>query len=135
MKGSAYTICFAAVLGTTCALLLTAAAGFTKKYREANQEAEEALNILLALKVPLQENVSSKQVVEARDKNVEEQMRGDLTTYVYKVNDEVLATAMRFAARCRRDHKLLDDLARFQIPILGPPSRPPITAYGIEVAY
>ena len=97
MKGSAYTICFAAVLGTTCALLLTAAAGFTKKYREANQEAEEALNILLALKVPLQENVSSKQVVEARDKNVEEQMRGDLTTYVYKVNDEVLATAMRFA--------------------------------------
>ena len=65
MKGSAYTIGFAAVLGTVCALLLTAAAGFTKKYREANQEAEEAVNILLALKVPLQEKVTSKQVVDA----------------------------------------------------------------------
>ena len=97
MKGSAYTIGFAAVLGTVCALLLTAAAGFTKKYREANQEAEEAVNILLALKVPLQEDMSSKQVVEAREDNVKEQMRGDLTTYEYKPNGKVLATAMRFA--------------------------------------
>ena len=97
MKGSAYTICFAAVLGTTCALLLTAAAGFTKKYREDNQEAEEAVNILLALKVPLQENMSSKQVREARKDNVKEKTLGDLTTYEYKPNDKVLATAMRFA--------------------------------------
>jgi Na+-transporting NADH:ubiquinone oxidoreductase subunit C len=97
VKGSAYTICFAAVLGTTCALLLTAAAGFTKKYREDNQEAEEAVNILLALKVPLQENMSSKQVLEAREDNVTEKTQGDLTTYEYEANGEVLATAMRFA--------------------------------------
>ena len=100
MKGSAYTIGFAAVLGSVCALLLTAAASFTRPYKEANQQAEEALNILLALKVPLPENVTSKQVVEAREKNIKEQTRGDLTTYVYsppEANGQVLATAVRFA--------------------------------------
>ncbi len=97
MKGSAYTIGYAAVLGTVCALLLTAAASFTEPYKEANQKAEEALNILLALKVPLPENVSSRQVVEARERNVQEKMRGYLTTYEYEVNGKVLATAMRFA--------------------------------------
>ncbi|MHC4073427.1 MAG: FMN-binding protein [Planctomycetota bacterium] len=100
MKGSAYTIGYAAVLGSVCALLLTAAAGFTKKYREANQEAEEAVNILLALKVPLQEDMSSKQVVDARKENVQEKTLGDITTYDYSppdANDEVLATAVRFS--------------------------------------
>ncbi len=100
MKGSAYILGYAAVLGSTCALLLTAAASFTKPYKEANQRAEEALNILLALKVPLPDNLSSRQVVEARDKNVEEQTRGDLTTYIYsppEANGKVLATAIRFS--------------------------------------
>jgi Na+-transporting NADH:ubiquinone oxidoreductase subunit C len=100
VKNNIYTLFYAGVLGTVCSLLLTAAASFTKPYKEANQESEEALNILLALKVPLQENMSSKQVVEARDKNVKEQMRGDLTTYVYsppEANGKVLATAMRFS--------------------------------------
>ena len=45
MKGSAYTIGFAAVLGSTCALLLTAAAHFTGPYKEANQRAEELAGI------------------------------------------------------------------------------------------
>ncbi len=97
MKGSLYALVYAAVLGAVCALLLTGAADFTEDRRVANQKAEEALNILLALKVPLPDSVSSKQVVEAHKENVQEQMQGDLTTYEYEVNGKVLATAMRFA--------------------------------------
>jgi len=100
VKGSAYTIGYAAVLGSACALLLTAAASFTKPYKEANQKAEEALNILLALKVPLPEGVSSRELVETREKNVRENTLGDITTYDYSppdANGKVLATALRFA--------------------------------------
>jgi len=100
VKGSAYTLIYAAVLGTVCATVLTFAASFTKPYKEANQKAEEAKNILLALKVPLPETPSSKEVVDAREKNVQEKQLGELTTYVYsppEANGKVLATAMRFA--------------------------------------
>ena len=97
MKGSAYTILFSAALGTACALLLTAVAGFTRERQEYNREAEEALNILLALKVPLSKGASSEEVVKAREDSVKEKKEGDLTTYVYEVNGEIKATAMRFA--------------------------------------
>ena len=95
MKGSAYTLGYAAVLGSVCALLLTAAASFTKPYQEANREAEEALNILLALKVPLPDRITSKQVVEIRNQNIQGEER-----YVYSppdANGVVLAVAIRFA--------------------------------------
>jgi Na+-transporting NADH:ubiquinone oxidoreductase subunit C len=88
------------VLGSVCALLLTGAAHLTEPYKEDNQKAEEALNILLALKVPLQEDMSSKQIVDARKENVREKTLGDITTYDYSppdANDEVLATAVRFS--------------------------------------
>jgi len=100
VKGSVYTLGYAAVLGSVCALLLTGAASFTAPYREANAEAEEALNILLALKVPLPAEISSKQVVKIRDENVQEKKRGDITTYVYsgaEANSKVLAVAIRFS--------------------------------------
>ena len=100
MKGSTYTICFAAVLGSVCALLLTAAAHVTGPYKEANQQAEEALNILLALKVPLPDKPSSKQVVEIRENNVQEKERVGITIYEYSPpgdEDKVLGIAMRFA--------------------------------------
>ena len=100
MKGSVYTLGYAAALGAVCALLLTGAASFTAPYREANAEAEEALNILLALKVPLPAEISSKQVVKMRDENVQEKKRGDITTYVYsppEANGKVLAVAIRFS--------------------------------------
>ena len=97
MKGSVYTLIYAAVLGSACALLLTGAAEFTEEARKANAEAEEALNILLALKVPLPDNVTSKQVVEIREQNVQGE---DL--YIYSppdANGTVLAVAIRFAGR------------------------------------
>jgi Na+-transporting NADH:ubiquinone oxidoreductase subunit C len=101
VKGSAYTVFFSAALGTACALLLTAAASFTKPYQEANKLADEARNILEALKVPRQEGASwasapSAEAVEAREEKVKEKKLGDLTTYVYEVNGQTKATAMRF---------------------------------------
>ena len=41
MKGNIYTIIYAAVLGTACAMVLTFAASFTAPYQEANRKAEE----------------------------------------------------------------------------------------------
>jgi Na+-transporting NADH:ubiquinone oxidoreductase subunit C len=100
VKGNTYTIGFAAVLGCVCALLLTAAASFTKPYKQANQKAEEALNILKALKVPLPQDVSSMEVVEIREKNVQEKEMDGLTSYVYsppEADGKVLGVAVRFA--------------------------------------
>ena len=100
MKGSPYTIGYAAVLGSTCALLLTAAASFTKPYRDANKEAEEARNILLALNVPGAEEATSKEVLVLRDEKVQEIPRGDIKTYTYSpggANAKPEAVAIRFA--------------------------------------
>lgn len=100
MKGSAYTIGFAAALGLVCALLLTAAADFTKPYKEANQKAEEARNILLVLNVPGAMEGTSKEVVALRDEKVREAKIGDVTTYSYSpggANAKPEAVAIRFA--------------------------------------
>jgi Na+-transporting NADH:ubiquinone oxidoreductase subunit C len=83
MKGNVYTLVYAAVLGTACALVLTFAASFTAPYKKANAEAEEVKNILLALNVSMPEKASSEQLLEIYKKNVQEQKRGDITTYVY----------------------------------------------------
>ena len=83
MKANVYTLVYAAVLGTACAMVLTFAASFTKPYKDANKKAEENKNILLALNVSIPDNASSEQLVEIYNKNVQVQERGDLTTYVY----------------------------------------------------
>jgi len=98
MKGSVYTLVYAAVLGTVCALVLTFAASFTAPYKLANAKAEEVKNILLALNVSVPEKASSEELVEIYKKNVIEKERGGITTYVYTPsgnNDG--AIAMRFA--------------------------------------
>lgn len=100
MKGNVYTLFYAAALGSICALLLTAAASFTAPYKKANAEAEEALNILLALKAPLPANASAAQVLKFLEDNVQQKKRGDITMYVYSPPDaagKVLALAMRFS--------------------------------------
>ncbi len=98
MKGSAYTIVYAAVLGTVCALVLTFAASFTAPYKQANAEAEEVKNILLALNVSIPDKASSEEMVKIYKENVQEEQRGGITTYVYtpSANNDG-AIAMRFA--------------------------------------
>ncbi|MHC4626395.1 MAG: FMN-binding protein [Planctomycetota bacterium] len=102
MKGSAYTLIYAAALGTVCATVLTFAARFTASYQEDNRKAEEDRNILQALNIPRQDGTSwdrapSAEVVKARKENVKEKHGEDLTTYVYEVNGKTEAAAMRFA--------------------------------------
>ena len=98
MKGSVYTIVYAAVLGTVCALVLTFAASFTAPYKQANAEAEEVKNILLALSVSIPDKASSEEMVKIYKENVREETRGGITTYVYtpSANNEG-SIAMRFA--------------------------------------
>ncbi|MHC4508338.1 MAG: FMN-binding protein [Planctomycetota bacterium] len=99
MKGNVYTLCYAAVLGIVCALLLTAAASLTAPYKKANAEAEEILNILLALNVPLDGKPSRDELANLYEENVSEDKRGDITTYVYTPPppDPNGAIAVRFA--------------------------------------
>lgn len=98
MKGNVYTLVYAAVLGTACSMVLTFAASFTAPYKKANAEAEEVKNILLALNVSIPEKVSSGELVEIYKKNVREQQRGGITTYVYTpAGGGEGAIAIRFA--------------------------------------
>jgi len=100
VKGSVYTLVYATVLGTVCAAVLTFAATFTKPYQDANREAEEALNILLALNVPDADIATRKEVLALREEKVQEIERGGIMTYVYSpggANAQPEAVAIRFA--------------------------------------
>jgi Na+-transporting NADH:ubiquinone oxidoreductase subunit C len=99
LKGNIYTLVFAAWLGTVCALLLTVAATFTAPYQATNREAEEILNILTALKVPLDLGVSPEQLVEIFSENVNKEVQGERTLYVYSpdAQGEPEAIAVGFA--------------------------------------
>lgn len=87
MKGNIYTLSYAAILSTVCALLLAGAASFTGPYQEANKKAEETLNILTALKVPLDEKVSAAELGEIYEANVTEKQQGEITLYIYSPAD------------------------------------------------
>jgi Na+-transporting NADH:ubiquinone oxidoreductase subunit C len=99
MKGNVYTLCYAGILGAVCAFMLTAAASFTAPYKAANQEAEEVLNILGALKVPFEEGASSKELLDIFNKDVRSEMRGDMEIFVYSPKEaagETEAVVVRF---------------------------------------
>jgi len=100
VKGSLYSLIYAAVLGTVCALLLTAAADVTAPYRQANAKAEEVRNIFAVLEVPLPPDTSAKQLSEVFEKNIREEQRNGITTYVYfkpEAQGEIQAIALRFS--------------------------------------
>lgn len=102
MKGSVYTLVYAAVLGSVCALLLTAAASVTAPYRQANAEAEEILNILIVLDVNLPPDTSAKELGEVFKKTIREEQRGGIAAYVYfkpEAQERIEAIALRFSGR------------------------------------
>jgi len=70
MKGNAYTICFAAILGTVCALLLTGVAEFTEETRERNKVAEKNRNIFTALNIEYDKKASSEELVKIFENNI-----------------------------------------------------------------
>ena len=81
MKGSAYTLGYAAVLGAACALLLTGVASFTAPYRIANADADRKRNILAVLEVPCPEKVSSEELVAIFEANVRDEKTDELEIY------------------------------------------------------
>jgi Na+-transporting NADH:ubiquinone oxidoreductase subunit C len=82
-----YTLLYAAVLGTVCALLLTAAGRFTAPYREANERAEEITALLEVLKIPVPEDATADEIVSVFDENVHTEMRNGLQLTVYQPPD------------------------------------------------
>ncbi len=100
MKGSLYSLIYAAVLGTVCALLLTAVADVTAPYGQANAEAEEILNILMVLDVNLPSDTSPKQLSEVFENIVREEQRNGIEAYVRfkpEAQEQIQAIALRFS--------------------------------------
>ena len=83
MKGNFYTLGYAGILGSICALLLTAAATMTAPYREANADAEKKRNILDVLQVPYPENASSLEMVKIFEDNIQQKKYGSIELYEY----------------------------------------------------
>ncbi len=83
MRDKLYTLLYAAVLGTVCALLLTGAGRFTEPYREANAKAEEVRNILAVLEVPFEPTAPSGELLEIFERAVRSETMGAVTAYVF----------------------------------------------------
>jgi len=83
MKGNFYTLGYAGILGSICALLLTAAASMTAPYREANSDAEKKRNILNVLQVPYPDTASSLEMVKIFEDNIQQKEYGDIELYEY----------------------------------------------------
>jgi Na+-transporting NADH:ubiquinone oxidoreductase subunit C len=100
VKGSLYALVYAAILGSVCALLLTAAANVTAPYRQANKEAEEIRNILMVMEVDLPPGTSAKQLKEIFGNNIREEDRSGIAVYVRflpDAQDQIQAVALRFS--------------------------------------
>lgn len=83
MKAETRTVLFAAVFGTICALILTAAGRLAAPYRQANEKAEEMRNYLSALGIPFQAEDSPKTLIDLFDRNVRVSTNGTLALYAY----------------------------------------------------
>jgi Na+-transporting NADH:ubiquinone oxidoreductase subunit C len=83
VKGNGYTIGYAAILGGTCALLLTAVTSFTRPFQDANRNAERQRNILNVLEVSYSEDISSGDLVKVFEDNVKLEWYGELQSYNY----------------------------------------------------
>ncbi len=100
MKGSLYSLIYAAVLGTVCSLLLTAVANITAPYRQANKEAEEIRNILMVLDINSPHHASAKQLKEVFNNNVRAEQRNGIDAYVSfkpEAREQIQAIALRFS--------------------------------------
>ena len=89
-----------AIVGCCFLALAYPAAGFTGPYKAANKQAEEILNILAALRVPLQPDILSGRLVEIFNTNVRKESLGKQTIYVYspqQAKGEQEAVAVRFS--------------------------------------
>lgn len=96
MKGSAYTLIYAAVLALVCATALTAVDRFTTDRKAANAAAEETRNMLGVLDVPFDEHASAAELLATFEEKVTEVKEGELTFYVYEHPEAGTLWAARF---------------------------------------
>lgn len=84
-KNPLYPVIYSVGLGLVCAVLLTAAGGFTRPYREANAKAEKMQRVLEVLDVPFPAKAPSAKLVEIFKANVREDKNTDpgITRYIY----------------------------------------------------
>lgn len=98
MKDNLYTVAYAAILGTVCALLLTTVERVTARYKEANQQAEKIVNILAVLEITMPDDVTPAKAVDIFKNNVREHESDVLTKYTFVDRDSnaVKAVAVGF---------------------------------------
>ncbi|MCF7956482.1 MAG: FMN-binding protein [Phycisphaerae bacterium] len=97
MKGNSYTICYAAILGTVCALLLTGVAKFTEPYKLKNAAAEKNRNIFTALNIDFDKKSSAEELVEIFNNKIVEETSGDgLALYKYQESGVTKGIAVDF---------------------------------------
>ena len=100
MKGSLYSLLFAALLGAVCAGLLTAARELTAARRDANAQAERIRHVLDALGVAYEAEGEPKQLIQAYEKNVRTAKRNNVEFHEYVGSDgTVRAAAVLFAGK------------------------------------
>jgi Na+-transporting NADH:ubiquinone oxidoreductase subunit NqrC len=114
VKDNLYTVAYAAILGTVCALLLTSVDRATARYKEANQRAERILNILNVLQVPVDQDVTPQGAADIFAANVREELSDTLSKYVYvpaESGGDVKAVAVIPVAKTgHEDDPGIDDL-------------------------
>jgi Na+-transporting NADH:ubiquinone oxidoreductase subunit C len=95
---NSYTVLYAAILGISCALLLTVVSELTKPIREANEKAEKTRNIFTALNIPFEKKASKEELEEVYIANItEKNITEDLKIFEYAKPDDkekVLAIAI-----------------------------------------
>lgn len=97
MKGNLYTICFAAILGTVCATLLTGVSVMTRDAWENNKLAEKNRNIFIALNIEFDEKASSGELLDIYADNIKpEEVSEELTLYKHVADGDVKGIAVEF---------------------------------------
>jgi Na+-transporting NADH:ubiquinone oxidoreductase subunit C len=100
MKGSLYSLVFAALLGAVCAGLLTAARELTAARRDANAQVERIRHVLAALGVAYEAEGGPEQLVQTYEKNVRTVKRKKVEFHEYVGSDgTVRAVAVLFAGK------------------------------------
>jgi len=101
VRDNVRTVVFAIVLALVCSLVLTAASLYTAPYRSANEKAEEVLNFLSALEVPIHTGADAEALLSVFDKNVRMRRLGDLSLYEYvpdaSSSEKPIAVAVPFS--------------------------------------
>ena len=101
MRDNVRTVVFAIVLALVCSLVLTAASLYTAPYRRANERAEEVLNFLSALEVPVEAGADAEALLSVFDKNVRMGKLGALSLYEYvpdsATSEKAIAVAVPFS--------------------------------------